>query len=176
MAQLPTISYASSIVGFLSFAFTFFTFVRVFWETILTLWHAPQEMRLLLDSTRSELRGERAYYRAALRRRRSGSQSKNPRGMYDDLEVIKLLNGTTRNLLSQFEELERPFLEKPPEYDEKDLERSDDSRRIEYAPMELNRRWGTHSLRSVHSSLTFTRLFRCCLVKARSKMHLLIQT
>ena len=138
---LPSISYASSIIGFLSFAFTFFTFVRVFWDTILTLWKAPKEMKLYLDNTRSELRGERAYFKTALRRSRSRSQSRVNRDNFDDLEILKLLNGTTRTLLGQFEELEEPFLLGPPKLDDKDLERSEMSMRVDYAPMTLRRRW-----------------------------------
>ena len=143
-AGLPTISYASIIVGFLSFAFTIFTFVRVFWDTIFTLWSAPKQMKLYLDNTRSELLGERAYFKSALRRSRSRTPKKNKEHMYDDSEVIKLLNGTTKNLLRAFEELEAPFLERPGRPDEKDIERSEERFRVEYAPMTLGRRWGTY--------------------------------
>ena len=146
-AGLPSISYASTIIGFLSFAFTFFTFVRVFWDTILTLWSAPKQMKLYLDNTRSELRGERAYFKSALRRSRSRTRKRNKEWMYDDSEVIKLLNGTTRSLLRHFEELEKPFLRNPAETEEKDIERFEESSLVDYAPMTLGRRWGTYAAR-----------------------------
>lgn len=61
--------------------------------------------------------------------------------MYDDLEIIKLLNGVTKSLLNQFEDLEKPFLLDGSALEEKDLERSEFSYRTEYAPMSLGRRW-----------------------------------
>ena len=67
--------------------------------------------------------------------------------MYDNSEVIKLLNGTTRSLLRQFEELERPFLRNQAEMEEKDIERFEETSLVDYAPMTLGRRWGTYTTR-----------------------------
>jgi len=75
MSQLSTISLASSTIGFISFAFTFFTFLRVFWETILTLLSAPKQMKGYLDNLRLEIHNERAYFESALRRTKSRSRS-----------------------------------------------------------------------------------------------------
>ena len=108
-AGLPSISYASVIIGFLSFSFTFFTFVRVFWATIVTIWSAPEQMKIGLDQLRTELNEERLYYRTVLKRYRStsrGRSTKNTKTMYDDFEVIKLQYRVMKDLLAQFEVLE----------------------------------------------------------------------
>ena len=139
---LASISYASAIVGFASFAFTFFTFVRVFWQTIITLWAAPKEMISNLDNLRSELHGERAYFKAMLRRQRSRSRGYRKENVHEDLAVIKLLNDIVKGLMRHFEDLEKPFLMESPEEQEKHVERSEESVRGNYAPMTLGRRWG----------------------------------
>ncbi|KAM0793978.1 hypothetical protein BDR22DRAFT_50505 [Usnea florida] len=138
--RLAPISYASSIVGFTSFAFTFFTFVRVFWETILTLWHAPKQMKAYLDNLRVEIHNERAYFKSALRRTRSRSRS--VRRYHEDIAPLKVLNTTVRRIHRLFTKLEEPFLNISPSEAEKDIERdSEESVGTDYAPMTLARRW-----------------------------------
>ena len=138
--RLAPISYASSIVGFTSFAFTFFTFVKVFWETILTLWHAPKQMRAYLDNLRIEIHNERAYFKSALRRTRS--RSKSVRRYHEDVAPLKILNTTVRRIHRLFIKLEEPFLDISPSEAEKDIERdSEESVGTSYAPMTLARRW-----------------------------------
>ena len=139
MAPLPTISLASSTIGFISFAFTFFTFLRVFWETILTLWSAPRQMQGYLDNLRLEIHNERAYFRTALRRTRSRSRS--VRKYHEDVGPLKVLNSSVKRLHRGFNRLEAPFLLDSPERTEKDVERSDVSDNTAYAPMTLSRRW-----------------------------------
>ena len=119
---LAPISYASTIVGFTSFAFTFFTFVRVFWETILTLWSAPKELERLLDNLRLELHEERAYFKSMLRRQRSRSKGMKT---HVDTGPLRLLNDSIKELMNEFKRLEEPFLNEPAEEKEKDVERSD---------------------------------------------------
>ena len=138
--RLAPISYASSIVGFTSFAFTFFTFVKVFWETILTLWHAPKQMKAYLDNLRIEIHNERAYFKSALRRTRSRSRS--VRRYHEDVAPLKVLNTTVRRIHRLFTKLEEPFLDISPSKAEKDIERdSEESVGTDYAPMTLARRW-----------------------------------
>ncbi len=139
MSSLPTISLASSTVGFISFAFTFFTFLRVFWETILTLWSAPKQMRAYMDNLRLEIHNERAYFKSALRRTRSRSRS--VKKYHEDIGPLKILNSTVKRLHRKFNRLGAPFLVESPERTEKDVERSDVSDEAEYAPMTLGRRW-----------------------------------
>lgn len=139
MSSLPTISLASSTVGFISFAFTFFTFLRVFWETILTLWSAPKQMRAYMDNLRLEIRNERAYFKSALRRTRSRSRS--VKKYHEDIGPLKILNSTVKRLHRKFNRLEAPFLVESLERAEEDVERSDVSDEAEYAPMTLRRRW-----------------------------------
>ena len=138
--KLAPISYASSIVGFTSFAFTFFTFVRVFWETILTLWSAPRQMVAYLDQLRIEIHNERAYFKSALRRTRSRSRS--VKKYHEDITPLKILNSSVRRIHREFSRLEEPFLDVSPSRAEKDVEReSEESVNTDYAPMTLGRRW-----------------------------------
>lgn len=138
--KLAPISYASSIVGFTSFAFTFFTFVRVFWETILTLWSAPKQMMAYLDNLRIEIHNERAYFKSALRRTKSRSRS--VRRYHEDVTPLKVLNGTVKRIHREFVRLEEPFLNISPSRAEKDVERhSEESVETDYAPMTFARRW-----------------------------------
>ena len=138
--KLAPISYASSIVGFTSFAFTFFTFVRVFWETILTLWSAPKQMMAYLDNLRIEIHNERAYFKSALRRTKSRSRS--VKKYHEDITPLKILNASVRRIHREFVRLEEPFLNISPSRAEKDVERhSEDSVETDYAPMTLARRW-----------------------------------
>ena len=119
---LAPLSYASTIVGFTSFTFTFFTFVRVFWETIVTLWSAPKELERLLDNLRLELHEERAYFKSMLRRQRSRSKGVKP---HADSGPLRLLNDSIKELMNEFKKLEQPFLSESAEEKEKDVERSD---------------------------------------------------
>lgn len=133
------ISLASSTVGFISFAFTFFTFLRVFWETILTLWSAPKQLRAYLDNLRLEIHNERAYFRSALRRTRS--RSRDVKKYHEDLGPLRILNSTVRRIHHEFNRLEAPFLMESPERTEKDVEKSEDCAETKYAPMTFGRRW-----------------------------------
>lgn len=139
-SKLAPISYASSIVGFTSFTFTFFTFVRVFWETILTLLSAPKQMKGHLDNLRIEIHNERAYFKSALRRTRSRSRS--VKRYHEDVGPLKILDSTIRRIHRQFIILEKPFMNGSPSRAEKDVERdSEESFGADYAPMTLKRRW-----------------------------------
>ena len=119
---LAPLSYASIVVGFISFAFTFFTFVRVFWETILTLWSAPTELERVLDNLRFELHEERAYLKSMIRRSKSRSRG---RKLHTELGPLRLLNDSVRDLMTEFKKLEDPFLSEPADIKEKDVERSE---------------------------------------------------
>ena len=139
-ASVAPISYASSIVGFLSFAFTFFTFVRVFWETILTLWSAPKQIHGYMDNLRVEIHNERLYFKTALKRSRS--KSKDNRKIRDTVEPLRVLNHSVGTIHREFKKLEAPFLETTPEEEDRDIEKSvDGSVKNDYAPMTLGRRW-----------------------------------
>ena len=142
-ATLAPISYASSIVGFTSFTFTFFTFVRVFWETILTLWSAPSQMRAYMDNLRLEIHNERAYFKSALRRTKSRSRSL--RKYHEDVGPLRILNASVRRIHRQFNRLEGPFLNEMPERPEKEIDvemRTEEStNEPDYAPMTFGRRW-----------------------------------
>ena len=129
-------------MGFISFAFTFFTFLRVFWQTILTLWSAPRQAHQYLDNLRSELHGEREYFKVMLRRQRSRSRGLRKERVHDDLMVVKVLNDSVKSLMRDFKNLEQPFLAESSDQQEKDVERDEEDIRGDYAPMTFRRRWG----------------------------------
>ena len=53
----------SGIIGFVSFAFTLGTFIRVLWSNFSTLGEAPHEVHTYLTNLRTELLEERANLR-----------------------------------------------------------------------------------------------------------------
>ncbi|KAL8690748.1 MAG: hypothetical protein Q9218_003869 [Villophora microphyllina] len=137
-AGLPPISYASTIVGFTSFAFTFFTFLRVFWDSIQTMWSAPKEVKQTLDNLRTELYGERAYFKNAIKQARSKNISAREA---TDLTPLSILNDSIKSMMRDFRSLEAPFLEKDDEGD-LDIEKSGKvSLRGSYGRMDFRRRF-----------------------------------
>ena len=140
MSALAPISKASAIVGFISFTFTFFTFLNVFWSSLLTMKNAPREMRGYLDNLRSELHGEREYFKKAMRQDKSRSKS-NPR-QHVDCAPLRLLNVSVKNLVQDFKRLEAPFLEDTEDEEDRDVEKSEQMLyRTKYAPMDLRHRF-----------------------------------
>ncbi len=134
---LPLISQASIIVGFVSFAFTIFTFLRVFWDSIQTMWSAPKELPRLLDNVRTELYGERAYFKNAIKQARSKSRSsiREP----EEMTPLSILNDSIREMMRDFRDMETPFLN---ETNHLDIEKSGKvSLRGDYARMDLRRRY-----------------------------------
>jgi len=95
MSELSAISLASTTVGLIGFAFTIFTFLKVFWETILTLLSAPKQMRGYLDNLRLEVHNERAYFKSALRRTRSRSRS--VKKYHEDVQPLRILDSVSDN-------------------------------------------------------------------------------
>lgn len=97
MSSVDNIELASNLVGFVSFAFTFFTFLRVFWETILSLLSAPKQMTGYLDNLRMEIHNERSYFRSALRVTRW--RSKNSKEYHEDVEPLEVLDFVRNHFL-----------------------------------------------------------------------------
>lgn len=77
---LAPISLASILIGFISFAFTLATFLKVFWQSIITLKAAPDEIRDYLSNLKQALLEERRHLRKVRKRMRRGSG----RGRGDD--------------------------------------------------------------------------------------------
>ena len=139
-AGLLPISYASIIVGFISFAFTVFTFLRVFWESIQTIWSAPKEVRQLLDNLRTELYGERAYFKNAIKQARS--KSRNSTREAPEIAPLSILNDSIKSMMRDFRKLEAPFLDDADGADDLDIEKSGRvSLRGNYGRMDFRRRW-----------------------------------
>ena len=134
------ISYASSIVGFISFTFTFFTLVNVFWASLRTIFGAGKQIHASFDNLRSELYGEREYFRKALKQQRS--RSRGTGRMQLDTTPLKILNDSVKHLMRDLKRLEEPFLADTPYDRDLDIEKSGrEPLRPDYAPMTLHRRY-----------------------------------
>lgn len=105
----------------------------------MTIWSAPTERQTYLDNLRSELYGERDYFKAALRsskmKGKSGSRS------HQDVGNLKLLNDSVKHLMHEFKKFEAPFLRDPPSRKEMDVEKFDPSLRGDYLDMGLGLRY-----------------------------------
>ena len=71
---LAPISLTSTIIGFISFAFTIATFFKVFWASLLTLKAAPDEINDLLSNLKQALLEERRHLRKVRKRMRSAKR------------------------------------------------------------------------------------------------------
>ncbi|KAL8948558.1 MAG: hypothetical protein Q9222_005267 [Ikaeria aurantiellina] len=151
-AGLAPIAYGSSIVGFISFAFTFFTFLRVFWDSIETMWAAPKEVRQSLDNLRTELYGERAYFKNAIKQARS--KSRHSTRETPEIGPLSILNDSIKSMMRDFRNMEAPFLDRETDAEDLDVEKSGKvSLRGNYGRMDLRRRW-----RWLHSRSDFMEL------------------
>ncbi|KAL9008502.1 MAG: hypothetical protein Q9173_006379 [Seirophora scorigena] len=139
-AGLLPISYASIIVGFTGFAFTLFTFLRVFWDSIRTMWSAPKELRQLLDNVRTELYGERAYFKNAIKQAKS--KSKISTRETPEIAPLSILNDSIKEMMRHFRNMEAPFLDDAESSENLDIEKSERvSLRGNYARMDFRRRY-----------------------------------
>ncbi|KAI4094636.1 MAG: hypothetical protein LQ344_002107 [Seirophora lacunosa] len=139
-AGLLPISYASIIVGFTGFAFTLFTFFRVFWDSIRTMWSAPKELRQLLDNVRTELYGERAYFKNAIKQAKSKSKSSTRET--PEIAPLSILNDSIKEMMRDFRNMEAPFLDDAESSENLDIEKSGRvSLRGNYARMDFRRRY-----------------------------------
>jgi hypothetical protein len=109
-----TVSWASSIIGFISFAITLLTLLGVYRDLISTIRYAPSQIPIQLGNLRQEIEAERLILR---RRCREGDQfgvftggQGGGRRRKRTGEVIHLLMKTVDKLWMDFRELERPFL------------------------------------------------------------------
>ncbi|KAL8768964.1 MAG: hypothetical protein Q9194_005564, partial [Teloschistes cf. exilis] len=138
-AGLPPISYASIIVGFISFVVTFFTFLRVFWDSLQTMYRAPKEVQQMLDNLRTELYGERAYFKNAIKQAKS---KKTPAREPLEITPLSILNDSIKSMMRDFRSLEAPFLVDEEEADDLDIEKSGKvSLRGSYGRMDFRRRF-----------------------------------
>ncbi|KAI4205559.1 MAG: hypothetical protein LQ350_000338 [Teloschistes chrysophthalmus] len=118
---LPPISYASIIVGFISFIVTFITFLRVFWSSLQTMYAAPRQAPQTLDNLRTELYGERAYFKNAIKQARS---KRNPEREAPEITPLSILNDSIKNMMRDFRELEAPFLVQEEGANDLDIEKN----------------------------------------------------
>ncbi|KAF2719601.1 hypothetical protein K431DRAFT_286561 [Polychaeton citri CBS 116435] len=112
----------STVIGFVSFAFTIGTFLKVVWVNLETVSEAPHEVHEYLNNLRQELIEEKASLRLLRRqcRRRHKWRDHHPssadrglgsfRGMELDDASLKTMNDMIKSLMRQFRDIEKPFL------------------------------------------------------------------
>jgi hypothetical protein len=126
--SLPPISYASIVIGFVSFTLTLLTLLRVTWDNIQTLTSAPNQVYFSLANLQQSLYEERDALRRAAKvrshsRRYSGTSKygdplvdpyAHNHGRYEDGPTtgadMRVLQETVRKLCRDFKRLEKPFL------------------------------------------------------------------
>ncbi|RMY46785.1 hypothetical protein D0865_09071 [Hortaea werneckii] len=125
----------SGIIGFVSFAFTLGTFIRVLWSNFSTLGEAPHEVHTYLTNLRTELLEERANLRVMKKMCKKhhrmisrGDGSRMDSGVELDDVTLKTMGDTVKRLIRQFREIERPFLE-PGEHGISDIDEHEKRRR-----------------------------------------------
>ena len=143
--RLAPISYASSIIGFCSFAFTLLTLLRVSWGAILTIFAAPREAKDYFDNLRQELYELREDLRRT-RKRHKQEDKHEPKSSKSSMETgsLRVLNDTVKHLQRDFKRLERPFLQETRD-DDGDIDSAWThytvyTAKINYCNMDLRRR------------------------------------
>ncbi|MCJ1477318.1 hypothetical protein MMC13_005989 [Lambiella insularis] len=133
------ISTASQIVGFVSFAFTFFTFLRVTGGALMTIFAAPDEVEDYFSNIRQELFELRDALRKAQRRNRPRESKESKISL--ESGSLRVLNDTVKRLQREFRKLEKPFLLNPDE-DDPDIDSAwaHYNLRRDYCEMDLHHR------------------------------------
>jgi len=114
---LSPLSLLSILIGFISFAFTVATFLRVLWANFMTLGEAQHEVHSYLTNLRTELLEEQASLKVMKRNcRRHHRMLERGDGRVDsgaelDEVTLKTMSDSVRQLIKRFKGIERPFLE-----------------------------------------------------------------
>ncbi|KAK4895310.1 hypothetical protein LTR27_006653 [Elasticomyces elasticus] len=107
---LSPLSAVSIAIGFISFAFTVATFVRVVLENLMTLGEAQHEVELLEEQASLKIMKKncRKHYKLV---DRNGRGSRMDSGVELDEVSLKTMSDTIRYLIKRFKAIEKPFLE-----------------------------------------------------------------
>ncbi|KAK1072995.1 hypothetical protein LTR12_005816 [Friedmanniomyces endolithicus] len=112
---LSPLSLLSIIIGFISFAFTVATFLRVLWANFMTLGEAQHEVHSYLTNLRTELLEEQASLKVmkknCRRHHRMLERGRVDSGVELDEVTLKTMSDSVRQLIKRFKGIERPFLE-----------------------------------------------------------------
>ena len=118
---------ASTIIGYVSFAVTLATLIRVTWSELSTLMSAPRQVHYTLSNLKEALWEEheavrhlaRQTRRASRRRRQSGSSARASKSYLDRQDLpygfhsgadFNILRDSVSALCQRFSEIERPYL------------------------------------------------------------------
>ena len=113
---MPSLSTASSIIGFISFSFTISIFLRTFWEAFETVYSAPSQVKDSLTNLRYELYEEQDYVRKVRKMRHSDLRREGLRmnKSYAPGESLRAISDSVREMFREFKHLEAPFLAEAP--------------------------------------------------------------
>ncbi|KAI4148745.1 MAG: hypothetical protein L6R39_002702 [Caloplaca ligustica] len=101
---------------------------------------AAIEVRQLLDNVRTELYGERAYFKNAIKQARS--KSKSATRETPEIAPLSILNDSIKEMMRDFRKVEEPFLNVVEDAQDLDIEKSGRvSLRGNYARMDFRRRY-----------------------------------
>lgn len=155
-ATTAPIFFASTIIGFVSFALTAATTLRVFWENLETIKAAPREIDDYLGSLKVGLYEEREHVKMLRKhiRRRGSSRNRGEKGGSSSIYAVgdidgdvstKVARDSLRHMIRSFHDIERPFLRYPHEksQDEEGYWESerDDFYHTDYRECGLRERW-----------------------------------
>ncbi|TVY52597.1 hypothetical protein LSUE1_G010162, partial [Lachnellula suecica] len=130
--QLAPISYASSVVGFVSFSLTVLIWLHAFWDGFLTLLSAPHEIPDAFSTLRQGLYEEREYLKRIRRRREGPTHTPSHKSLYYEGGPTKVMSNALKDLIGDFKQYEAPFLVTPHNGREKELEWSFDATQQAY--------------------------------------------
>ncbi|MCJ1374933.1 hypothetical protein MMC20_006166 [Loxospora ochrophaea] len=138
---LVPLSFASTVIGFASFAFTVLTLVRVSWEALQSIWSAPKQVREYMDNLRQELEEIREDLKQTRKRRHRDARNGSKRARYMMAQgTLRVLEDTVKQLQRDYKRLEEPFLKDLG--DGSDVEKeSHYTSPLEYKNMDLKHRW-----------------------------------
>ncbi|KAI4250439.1 MAG: hypothetical protein L6R40_000037 [Gallowayella cf. fulva] len=103
------------------------------------MWSAPKEVRQSLDNLRTELHGERAYFKNAIKQARSKSKTSTRESV--EITPLSILNDSIKTMMRDFRRMEAAFLDHDEEVTDLDVEKSGRvSLRGDYGRFGLGRR------------------------------------
>ncbi|KAK5134672.1 hypothetical protein LTR08_006187 [Meristemomyces frigidus] len=115
---ISPLTLTSTLIGFVSFAFTLATLLKVLWANFCTLGEAEHEVHAYLTNLRTELLEERASLRAMRKAAsragksagRGGGEGGGSEGGELDEVTVRTMSDAVKHLIRRFREVERPFL------------------------------------------------------------------
>lgn len=115
-SRTSPLSLVSTVIGFVSFAFTVATFLRIIWVNLETVTEAPHEVHGYLTNLRTEILEEEASIRTMRKQAKKyhrmmrRDEAHPPIGMELDQVTLKTMSDQMKMLIREFKAVESPFL------------------------------------------------------------------